>query len=250
MEEFIKTKMAAFKKKVYDRPKPSIFLDKIEFHVKKANSHLGPWASTTLKLSEFPYKFANLKDYPYLPDGTLDRNKMVRLVFNDLQGLELNAEWFDRQVEYVKSLPEVDLKLIYDYTVSPGKVSTISDKNRLHQLIQKAPPLLNPLTVWRGVKTDYVSLLPNRLYKNDQRFISTSIDVGVSISNFMSIGSCCLWKINLLPGTRCLFLSCSKYLMEHEILLDRDTMFYVNQRNINVLNGPRKITMTHMTVLK
>lgn len=239
------------KKKIASLREPrNKFFDSLKFSVEKATSLSSNWKIVTLTLNEFPYKFKHLSDYPYNHLGDKIRSKFNRLVYTDINGLGINAEWFDEQVKYVKSLSHSDQKLIYDYSVGPATINTDAKRARLNEIIINSPPLKNKLTVWRGVKSDYVSLDTHKFYQNAQKFVSTSLDPKIAIESFMGLMKCCLLKITLLPGTRALFMGLSKYEVEHEILLPTDSLFYVLQKNIHVLNGPRPLTMFNMVYVK
>jgi hypothetical protein len=98
--------------------------------------------------------------------------------------------------------------------------------NDLNRIIKNSPPLRKKLVVFRGVKTDYyLTGSKNKFYKN-QGFVSTSLSYRLS-RNFAG-GKCCLKRIVLLPGTKCLFISgLSRFPNEIEILLPTNSIFYV-----------------------
>lgn len=243
-KDFLKKKIASLRE-----PRNKYF-DSLKFSVQKLTSMTTKWKTVTIDLAEFPYKFKHLNDYPYNHLGDKIKTKFDRLLYTDINGLSLNAEWFEEQVMYIKSLSQADQKLIYDYSVSPSLINTEVKRLRLNEIIINSPPLKNRLTVWRGVRSDYLTLDVHKFYQNDKRFVSTSVNPKVAIETFMSGLKCCLLKITLLPGTRALFMGLSKHEIEHEILLPTDSLFYVLHKKISVLNGPRPLTMFNMVCVK
>jgi hypothetical protein len=225
-------------KNALKKPRLSFVTNKIQFHVEKYHKASG-WKDVTMEISEFPYKFVKAHDFPYKPDGSLDPVRMNRLVFNDLNGLTNNVAWFPEQVAYIKSLPASDQDLIYSYTLSPGNINTAAKIARLQEIILNSPPLHTSMVVWRGVKHNYIKVNDKNVYTNQDRFISTSIESRVAIDTFMG-PQCCLFKIILLAGARVLFLAPSNYQVEHEILLHKDSLFYVLKERIRPLNIPHK----------
>lgn len=102
----------------------------------------------------------------------------------------------------------------------------------LNRIIRKAPALKTKMIVFRGVKDDYYLKGSKKSLYTNQGFISTSIYYKKA-SNFAAyVGpknhTCCLKRITLLPGTRCIFLSgLSKFPDEFEILLPSDSIYHL-----------------------
>jgi len=161
------------------------------------------------------------------------------LIYTDIQGIISNKKWFEAQIHYLKNLSDDDQKLIAEYSIDPPNINTNMKKNRLEYLIENSPKLLHPMIVWRGIYNNYFKSF--KIYDNaklntkDNKFISTSIDPKIAITNFMG-DPCCLCKILLLPGTPCLFLVITAYENEREILLSRNVKFKVIDNTIKIKN--------------
>jgi len=237
MLSFIKKRLQLFRNYI-NKPHTPIILSSIQFNVEK---YVTSWKNTSIQIREFPFKFKKITDFPYQMDETIDVYKKSRLIYNDINGIELNMEWFSEQVAYVKSLPSTDLQIIRKYSLSPGMLSA-TEKVRLQEIIHNAPPIKNTITVWRGIKDNYINKVMEKktqLYKNKDRFISTSISCEVAINTFMGHTGCCLLKIVILKGTKCLFMAVSNYETEHEILLHMNSIFLVRIKDVLALNGDK-----------
>lgn len=102
----------------------------------------------------------------------------------------------------------------------------------LNRIIRQAPPLKQKMVVFRGVKDDYYLKGSKKSLYTNQGFISTSIyynkaaNFAAYVKNTNKYNMCCLKRITLLPGTRCIFLSgLSKFPEEFEILLPSDSVY-------------------------
>lgn len=119
--------------------------------------------------------------------------------------------------------------------------------DELQSLLRGAPKVNQMMTVYRGVKKDYylngttdpkgkVYLQGKTFFRNDG-FVSTSMDVDkafrfVDPTALLSSAPktsprCCFQRITLLPGTSCLLLTGMSYFEEMEVLLGRDTVYYI-----------------------
>jgi len=203
------------------------------------------WTIFTLTLYHFPKSsIQNPATYPYRIDKT---GAIIPipflfhpLIYTDLEGIMLNAEWFQRQVDYLKKLNISDQKLVYDYSIGP---SFVKDKDRLQKIIEESPRLASPMVVWRGISKNYLKSYMDKyntdIYDNAARgnFQSTSIDSNIAYNTFMG-KPCCLCQILLLPDTCCLFLGISGLSYEREILLPRNIRFKVIENTIDLKNAP------------
>lgn len=127
----------------------------------------------------------------------------------------------------------------------------------LSRIIRNAPALRKKMVVYRGVKNDYyLKGLAGKMY-NTNSFVSTSLNLQSAI-NFSS-EKCCFKRITLLPGTRVLLMDgVSVYPGEFEILLNKDTQFYITNektivnRNTTAVCPSAKgnITVTDAVVVK
>lgn len=102
----------------------------------------------------------------------------------------------------------------------------------LNRIIRQSPALKKKMIVFRGVKDDYYLKGSKKSFYTNQGFISTSIyynkasNFAAYVQNTNKQSICCLKRITLLPGTRCLFLSgLSKFPEEFEILLPSDSVY-------------------------
>lgn len=209
------------------------------------------WHITTLTLYEFP-KLSNQnildpKEYPYRIDDKLERITIPflyhKLMYTDIQGIMLNIEWFHQQIEYIKKLKVDDQKILYDYSLSPNKVS--DRKERLQKIIIESPRLLHPIVVWRGINKNYFKQYTTKhggdIYNNTyfNHFQSTSIDPNIAYNNFMGY-PCCLCQMLLMPNTPCLFLGISALSYEREILLPLNIKFKIVENTVDIKNWVMK----------
>lgn len=103
----------------------------------------------------------------------------------------------------------------------------------LDRIIRAAPSLKQKITVYRGVRDDYyLKGAKNGYYKNNG-FVSTSLKATDALDFINPDTSCCLKRVVLLPGTRCIFLSgLSSYENEMEVLLPSDAMYFVRNAKV------------------
>lgn len=130
------------------------------------------------------------------------------------------------------------LKIMFKLDKKAWKKIIIIYVNDLNSIINKAPTINKKLMVFRGVSNDdYLKKLTDSkfLYK---RYISTSLNPEISIltSGFMgkydykTDKRCCLQKIKLMSGVKCLFImGVSKSPQEFEILLPPGTICHIDK---------------------
>jgi hypothetical protein len=116
----------------------------------------------------------------------------------------------------------------------------------LDRIIHKSPPLNNYLITYRGSSRNYIKNSKDK-YKikrqfldknytkegylfNDVGFISTTIDIQKTLQFTHGIDKCCLQRIILVPGTKCLPIYGISYfgIDEKEILLPSSSIFFVS----------------------
>jgi hypothetical protein len=112
--------------------------------------------------------------------------------------------------------------------------------DELAEIISKSPPLEHQITVYRGVKGDAWMKIDNdtKEFKTID-FWSTSIVLNKA-NDFSDQTSCCIHKLNLLPGSRGLvvfYASIPSYRSELEILLGPGNKFLL-QRSGDLLDLP------------
>ena len=116
----------------------------------------------------------------------------------------------------------------------------------MQRLMKSAPATKHMMTVYRGVRNDIfldgsgITRKHNGLeYYENKGFVSSSLNSAVSVAflNLKVAPHCCLQRITILPGSRCILLMpISHYPEECEILLGDSTLYYVrNKHNKRVL---------------
>jgi len=147
---------------------------------------------------------------------------------SDVEGIYKNRAWFERQIQYLKSLPLSSLRLLQTYTTNNRLIDSSEKRRELKNIIKNAPPLQSTLYVWRGILHNYINKKPKQLYKNDLTyFISTSLVRNISMHPFFIGDRCCLMKITLSPQCPVLFLPLGESQREMEILLLDESVFTV-----------------------
>lgn len=95
----------------------------------------------------------------------------------------------------------------------------------IQRVINNAPKTRKPMTVYRGMKDDYIFKQKKGVYFKHKTFVSSTIDY--SVSNKFSGDSCCLTYITILPGSRLLWLGGLSAYIESEFLLGLNTTFMI-----------------------
>jgi hypothetical protein len=113
----------------------------------------------------------------------------------------------------------------------------------ISRIINDAPHVTKPFCVYRGTHENVLKSVETdtMIFKS---FLSTSLSPNVSLgftneigldSKSLSFLNCCLNKITILPGTKCLFVSpLSISGGELEILLNRDQLITINKKNVPI----------------
>lgn len=169
-----------------------------------------------------------------------------------------------KQKSYIKNLNQSDLELLKAYTnwqykiindvssgdyriVERGSTQDKTAKRQIHELdniFLNAPPLLEKITVYRGMSTT-LAKRKSRFSEIDSstvcqevvsrgRYLSCSLDIDAASENIYLSASdgknvdvdsyCCLLAITLSPGDKGLYLEdISEYPEEKEVLLHRST---------------------------
>lgn len=98
----------------------------------------------------------------------------------------------------------------------------------LNNIIQAAPPTQEPLVVYKGLKgRDFIKFDKNNVFENEY-FVSTSCSIAEA--KRFAKANCCLMKITILKGTKCLFPVFTFYPNELEILFPTKRKFYLTKR--------------------
>ena len=112
----------------------------------------------------------------------------------------------------------------------------------LKHVILDSPPLFHHLVVYKGVKSlAYMDFSDRNMYTN-KRFISTTYNAKVATGSTFTNPRCCVQKITLLKGSRCLFPVLTYY-SEHEILLPPGRMMYATSNVYIPKEGSKKQTI-------
>lgn len=117
------------------------------------------------------------------------------------------------------------LKKLFDTTKDSFWIECVKKfKVDLERIINGAPSVDKPFIVFRGVKDDYFLKKNKHGIYNNEGFISTTMDLRV-IRKFTET-KCCLKRITLSKGTKCLFLGgVSRVPEECEILLSNKATY-------------------------
>ena len=120
------------------------------------------------------------------------------------------------------------VKKLYEKSQIPRQC--LIDASRLYakqlvDIINRAPPLPDDCTVYRGVRTLFYSTNARKTFKN-KGLLSTSFNPS-SVGQFTTRG-CCVKKLKIKKGTKALFMECITRLPgEYEILFPPDLEFNV-----------------------
>jgi hypothetical protein len=113
----------------------------------------------------------------------------------------------------------------------------------LNHIFNDAPPAPpQGFYTYRGVKnTDFVKANSKNIFVNET-FMSTSMDLTAAL-RFKSTGPCCLFSIQVLPGSKCLLPAClSYYNTEMEILFPPGRQLFITKRQFMASNAPVLVT--------
>lgn len=204
---------------------------KITLEFERYNQEEG-WSFTKETIYKYPINF-----YPITKDD-LNYNPQKKLIlYQDIEGLEKNKDWIQKQVKYIQDLKIEDFELLIDYSYDQNEFigkKNLKKQNRLKKIINNSPPLDYDLIVYRGINNDYFSQQNKYFYNN--RFISTTYLLHEAFK-FMGSYGCCIVQIYLPKGTRCIFMPIlSVYPEENEILLSKDSVFKILKKNMNSVN--------------
>ena len=176
--------------------------------------------------------------------GVADNIRHAGVIYNDIDGIRDNAEWFREQEQYLQTLTREQIELVtsysqmdFEYFNHPDNANQ-SDVRELNRIIKKSPKLKHELIVWRGtsryIKQQTTTMTKIFQYKG---FVSTSMLLKAPL-RFMD-NECCLVKIRLKRGSTCLFLQPllgKKNRDEMEILLPQRTRLQIQKTDIHIIN--------------
>lgn len=104
----------------------------------------------------------------------------------------------------------------------------------LSRIIQTAPRVKKPMTIFRGVKQDIFRETEGKYYKNIG-YVSCSFDLRWS-KKYMASPNCCLQVVRLLKGAAAIIASpVNSYGGEKEVVLDHGTTYFFKKRNAKKL---------------
>lgn len=163
--------------------------------------------------------------------------------------LKTNPEIVDNHIKTIQSSQNLSVKydsvrkLMYymDYNIFWKQV--LDDyKNALQNIIKNAPETKKPMYLYRGVESDYIvkdfKKHRNRNIIFNSSFISTS-SILQNAYRFTNFINCCLMRILVPVGFRCLYISGMSYYdddeSESEFLLGYDTIMKVNKARYQTL---------------
>jgi hypothetical protein len=110
-----------------------------------------------------------------------------------------------------------------------------------------APAIKNPIILYRGLNLPNIKSSRGRnalllgQYKGQYKgFLSTSLDE--FSSKMFTFNSCCVFKIIIPPGTKCLFIeSISDFNLEQEVLLPRNSIISISYFTDGTINAELKL---------
>ena len=161
--------------------------------------------------------------------------------------------WWRDTFNHIKKLPfdeayEPILMFIY------LEVDNISEKMwytwageytlHLNAIINDAPRVPSPgFYTYRGVQdASFVTANKNNVFLNET-FMSTSLDIQVGLKFKDPNSACCLFTLQVLPGSRCLFLgSLSYFYQEMEVLFAPGRQLFVTKNQFKASNKDLLVT--------
>jgi hypothetical protein len=160
--------------------------------------------------------------------------------------------------EYIKSDGcKIEFKKMYfKYVDKIAKLSSgeliilVSNFNkRLSSILKNAPPLRQPMTLYRGSSTNYIDKELHGKPFVHSGYISASVDNNVA-SRFRG-SNCCLMVLTLLPGTRVLPMSgISRFNNEHEFLINTDSKLLIQKSDLLLNKSKTKICSSKLQRLR
>jgi hypothetical protein len=111
----------------------------------------------------------------------------------------------------------------------------------LERIIKASPPIMRPMTVFRGNREDIFKGSINKFYKN-RGFVSTSFEAFYS-KRYAGV-QCCFHQIKLVKGVNAVIVSgLNPYQGENEIVLNNNAVYLIRKRNIKkiYMNGVKRI---------
>jgi len=121
----------------------------------------------------------------------------------------------------------------------------------LNAIIHEAPRVPSPgFYTFRGVHdASYVTANHNNVFINET-FMSTSIDMGTGLKFVDSSTNCCLFTLQVLPGSRCLFLgSLSYFPLEAEVLFAPGRKLFITKKQFSASNPNANLLVTRFSLM-
>lgn len=210
------------------------------------------WSKTMYDISQsystttyFPFFFPTLKILSlYTPETIseclINKNKITRNFSNVFRKL------IDDKISYAEKhylIIDVLQKLNIECWI---KIFKLYCEN-INRSIQNIPPLNKEMIVYRGVNKD---IIENQTMFESTQFISTSTSFNKAMNFIDKNQSCCLMRIVLPPGSKCLLISgVSLYDDEAEVLLPLHSKFLVHDVNNPVKNNNKLLRMYTLTMV-
>jgi hypothetical protein len=173
--------------------------------------------------------------------------------------LTVETRWRDTY-DHIKKLPfdeAYDPILMFFYL----EVDSISEKMwytwageyalHLNAIISDAPRVPSPgFYTYRGVNdASFVTANKNNVFLNET-FMSTSLGIEVGLKFKDPKSACCLFTLQILPGSRCLFLgSLSYFPQEMEVLFAPGRQLFVTKNQFKASNPNKNLLVTRFSLM-
>jgi hypothetical protein len=162
-------------------------------------------------------------------DFSSHQHELIQTIFEH----DLDSKKYDHFIQIKHKMTGEKWKIFWNTVISEYV-------DNLDQIIKRAPKTTSYITVWRGSQTPYW----NNSDTVVESFTSTSLDIDTAIEFTTSDKKCCLARIIIPPGIRCLFLGMLSIYSEAEILIGRNSIFKVDpiwMKDKNTISLPYKI---------
>jgi uncharacterized lipoprotein YehR (DUF1307 family) len=147
--------------------------------------------------------------------GIVDKKKYLEILIEYLSSNTFNYRTYLLNVVLVPLMrKEFVMKLVQNYAES------------IQTMINNAPPTKKKMTLYRGLRKDYVFEKKQGVFFKNEGFLSVTNKYSTT-AGFMT-GDCCFHYITVLPGTRMLWMAgLSKVPREGEFLLGLNTTYLI-----------------------
>lgn len=209
------------------------------------NAYLNDRFMTRKQLKKFTTLFSSMRYFPWyvqmhklISKAVATRNMMI-----DINGKRMRVnEWIATCSKLSKSDAYDKIMKIIPYMKDEflGEVCKLVASD-LTRIIKGAPPLNKDLVVYRGE--------PGEMDKEETKgYISCTLNRDVA-QRYMRKNTCCMKRIVIPAGTRCLFLEgVSAFPKDFEILLDKNTKMSVTKVH-EITHLKKGMTMVDVVVI-